>query len=66
MASAIIRHLLDLPQYDEYVLDEISDVNDPALRLYAKLGFTEFKRVKVKHTRFTGIGAYVSMRLVTG
>lgn len=64
VATAIIQHLLALPQYDEYVLETISDVNTPALRLYEKLGFTEFKRKKVRHTRLTGIGHYVSMRLV--
>lgn len=64
VASAIIRHLLDLPQYDEYVLDTIADINAPALHLYAKLGFTEFKRTRVHHAKITGIGAYVGMRLV--
>ncbi|MFI6740540.1 GNAT family N-acetyltransferase [Nonomuraea sp. NPDC050451] len=64
VASAIIKHLLDLPQYDEYVLDTIADINTPALRLYEKLGFTEFKRTKVRHAKFTGIGAYVGMRLI--
>ncbi|MFC4112860.1 GNAT family N-acetyltransferase [Nonomuraea zeae] len=62
--TAIIKHLLDLPQYDEYVLDTIADINAPALRLYERLGFTEFKRTKVRHTKITGIGAYVGMRLV--
>ncbi|MEQ4724656.1 GNAT family N-acetyltransferase [Nonomuraea sp. B19D2] len=64
VASAIIQHLLALPQYDEYVLDTIADINTPALRLYEKLGFTEFKRTKVHHAKITGIGAYVGMRLV--
>jgi ribosomal protein S18 acetylase RimI-like enzyme len=64
VATAIIKHLLDLPQYDEYVLDTIADVNTPALRLYEKLGFTEFKRTKVHHAKITGIGAYVGMRLI--
>ncbi|MBN6051537.1 GNAT family N-acetyltransferase [Nonomuraea sp. RK-328] len=64
VASAVIEHLLGLPQYDEYVLDTISDINTPALRLYEKLGFTEFKRTEVRHTKITGIGAYVGMRLV--
>ncbi|TYB62261.1 GNAT family N-acetyltransferase [Nonomuraea sp. PA05] len=64
VASAVIEHLLALPQYDEYVLDTIADINTPALRLYEKLGFTEFKRTKVHHKMITGIGAYVGMRLV--
>ncbi|MFC4015362.1 GNAT family N-acetyltransferase [Nonomuraea purpurea] len=63
VATAILTHLLALPQYDEYVLEEVSDINAPALRLYEKLGFREFKRRKVRHTRVTGIGHYLSLRL---
>ncbi|GAA0917992.1 GNAT family N-acetyltransferase [Nonomuraea longicatena] len=62
-ASAVLRHLLALPQYDEYVLEDISDINAPALHLYKKLGFTEYKRKKVNHTKRTGINFYVSMHL---
>lgn len=66
VATALLNHLLAMPQYSEYVLEEISDVNLPALRLYEKLGFREFKRKKVHHTWWTGINYYVSMRLVQG
>ncbi|WP_157549364.1 GNAT family N-acetyltransferase [Nonomuraea candida] len=64
VATALLTHLLALPQYDEYVLAEISDINTPALRLYEKLGFREFERTKVRHTQQTGINYYISMRLV--
>ncbi|MFI6299371.1 GNAT family N-acetyltransferase [Nonomuraea sp. NPDC050790] len=64
VATALLKHLLGLPQYDEYVLAEISDINTPALRLYEKLGFREFTREKVNHTKRTGINYYISMRLV--
>jgi ribosomal protein S18 acetylase RimI-like enzyme len=64
VATALLTHLLALPQYDEYVLAEISDVNTAALRLYDKLGFREFQRTKVRHTRKTGINYYISLRLV--
>ncbi|MFG1694402.1 GNAT family N-acetyltransferase [Nonomuraea sp. NPDC049309] len=64
VATALLTHLLALPQYDEYVLADIADTNTPALRLYEKLGFREFQRIRVRHTRRTGIRYYISMRLV--
>ncbi|WP_093152448.1 GNAT family N-acetyltransferase [Saccharopolyspora antimicrobica] len=63
-AKALLTHLLALPQYREYLLEEVSDINEPALRLYEKLGFREYKRKKVRHTRWSGINHYVSLRLV--
>ncbi|AOS64811.1 GNAT family N-acetyltransferase [Actinoalloteichus hymeniacidonis] len=64
VAKALLSHLLALPQYKVYVLEEIADTNAPALGLYTRLGFTEYRRRPVKHTRFTGINHYVSMKLV--
>ncbi|MEV0055865.1 hypothetical protein AB0H34_35880 [Saccharopolyspora shandongensis] len=59
-----IRRLVScFSQFKTYVLEDIADTNAPALGLYAKLGFREFKREKVRHTKRTGINAYVSMRL---
>ncbi|MFI6793035.1 hypothetical protein ACIBG4_37455 [Nonomuraea sp. NPDC050383] len=52
-----------MPQYDEYVLDEVSDINTPALRLYEELGFREFSRKRVHHFGISGIKYYVSLRL---
>lgn len=63
VATALITHLLALPQYREYVLETVSDINTPALNLYRKLGFVEYKRVPVKHTKLSGINYYVSLRL---
>ena len=62
-ATALITHLLALPQYREYVLETVSDINTPALNLYRKLGFEEYRRVPVKHTRVSGINCYVSLKL---
>jgi ribosomal protein S18 acetylase RimI-like enzyme len=64
VATAIIEHLLALPQYREYVLETVSDINTRALKLYKKLGFVEYKRVPVNHTKRTGISYYVSLKLV--
>jgi len=63
VATAIITHLLALPQYREYVLEAVSDINTPALNLYEKLGFVEYKRVPVSHTKRTGINHYISLKL---
>ncbi|MDA0566176.1 GNAT family N-acetyltransferase [Streptomonospora sp. S1-112] len=62
VATAILRHLLELPGYTEFVLEDVADTNTAALALYAKLGFTEYRRRKVSHTRWSGINAYVSLR----
>jgi ribosomal protein S18 acetylase RimI-like enzyme len=64
VATALITHFLALPQYREYVLETVSDINTPALNLYRKLGFVEYKRVPVKHTRLSGINYYVSLKLI--
>jgi ribosomal protein S18 acetylase RimI-like enzyme len=66
VATALIRHLLALPHYREYVLETVSDVNTPALNLYRKLGFEEYKRVPVRHTKLSGISYYVSLKLTQG
>lgn len=64
IATAIMEHLLAQPHYDEYVLEDIADSNTAAIRLYQKLGYQEFKRVRVRHTKQAGINHYISMRLV--
>jgi ribosomal protein S18 acetylase RimI-like enzyme len=64
VATALITHLLGLPQYREYVLETVSDINTPALNLYRKLGFVEYKRVPVRHTKRSGISYYVSLKLM--
>ena len=46
--TALLHHLLALPWYREYVLEDIKDANAPALHVYAKLGFTVCKRRKVR------------------
>ena len=64
VATALLRHLLALPGYREYVLEDIKDTNEPALGLYAKLGFTVYKRRKVRFARRAGFTELVSMKLV--
>lgn len=61
VASAIMSYLFTLPQYDEYVL-EVADTNANAVRLYQKIGFREFKRVKHKHSRLSGVNYLIYMK----
>jgi ribosomal protein S18 acetylase RimI-like enzyme len=64
VATALLDRLLAQPGYDEYVLEDIKDTNAPALGLYAKLGFTVYKRRKVRFARRAGFSELVSMKLL--
>lgn len=63
VATAILQRILELPRFRVYVLEEIKDTNAPALGLYRKLGFTEYKRRPVRFAKRAGFSAYVSMKL---
>ncbi|MFD1827106.1 MULTISPECIES: GNAT family N-acetyltransferase [Mumia] len=63
VATALLRHLLALPGYREFVLEDIKDTNASALAVYAKLGFTVYKRKKVRFARRVGFTELVSMKL---
>jgi len=62
VATALMRRLLELPS-NEFVLRDIKDTNVPALRLYAKLGFTEIQRRRIRFAKRAGFSAYISMGL---
>ena len=64
VATALLHHLLALPEYREYVLEDIKDTNAPALSVYAKLGFTVYKRRTVRFAKRAGFTELVSMKLV--
>jgi ribosomal protein S18 acetylase RimI-like enzyme len=64
VGTALLTRLLDLPAYREYVVEEIKDTNAAALGLYAKLGFTEYKRRSERFAKRAGFSEYISMRLV--
>ena len=64
VGTALLRHLVGLPEYCEYVLEDIKDTNEPALGLYAKLGFRVHKRRKVRFARRAGFTELLSMKLV--
>jgi ribosomal protein S18 acetylase RimI-like enzyme len=60
IASAIIKYFLNNPAYDEFIL-EVADTNIDAVRLYKKLGFVEFARIKEMHTEVSGINYLLYM-----
>jgi ribosomal protein S18 acetylase RimI-like enzyme len=66
LGTALLEHLLALPDYREYVLEEIKDTNAAALALYAKLGFTVYKRRPERFAKRAGFSEYLSMKLVQG
>ena len=62
-ARTLLQQLIQLPQYQVFVLEEIKDTNVPALGLYRSLGFAEYKRRRVHHSIVSGFHYYVSMKL---
>lgn len=64
VATTLLRHVLALPDYKEYVLRDIKDTNASALGLYSKLGFHESRRRPVRFAKLAGFSAYLSMNLV--
>jgi ribosomal protein S18 acetylase RimI-like enzyme len=60
-AFKLINHIMANNQYNEYIL-EVADTNTCAVRLYEKLGFCEFHRVKERNTKQSGINFLVYMK----
>lgn len=65
-ASEIIRHILKNAPYNDYVIEEVADTNIPAMKLYKKLGFEEYKRTAFpeKRARKSGINNLLSLKYV--
>ena len=62
VASAIIKHLLTLPEYKNYIL-EVADTNTNAFELYKKLGFKEICRKELKFgKKYAGLNYFVYMK----
>ena len=60
-ASGLLRHIMETTPFDSYIL-EVASSNTPAIRLYEKLGFAEFRRVEQKHKKQSGFDYYLYMR----
>lgn len=61
VASAIMTHIFESTPYDVYAL-EVADTNANAVKLYEKLGYSEFLRVKQKHSKKSGVNYLVYMK----
>ncbi|WP_028594277.1 GNAT family N-acetyltransferase [Paenibacillus assamensis] len=65
-ASAIVRHMLDYAPFEQFFIEEVADTNTPAMNLYHKLGFQEYKRksLPAKRAAKIGINHIVSLKYV--
>lgn len=61
VATAIMNHILKSTPYNIYVL-EVADTNTSAIKLYEKLEYTEFLRIKQNHSKRSGVNHLVYMR----
>ena len=61
VASAIMNHIFNSTPYDVYEL-EVADTNTNAVKLYEKLGYSEFLRIKQKHSKQSGVNNLVYMK----
>lgn len=66
IASQIIGHIIENTPYNDYLIEEVADTNIPAMRLYEKLGFKEYRRkpIPVKIAKKNGINNLLSLKYV--
>lgn len=66
VASQIIHYVFENTPYNDYVIDEVADTNIPAMKLYTKLGFEEYKRKPIpeKMAKKNGINNLLSLKYV--
>lgn len=64
VASQIIEHIIENTPYNDFIIDEVADTNIPAMRLYEKLGFEEYKRKPMpeKMAKKNGINHLLSLK----
>jgi len=65
-ASQVISYILESTPYKEYLIEEVADTNIPAMKLYEKLGFKEYKRKSLprKQAENNGINHLLSLKYV--
>ncbi|MDV4151331.1 N-acetyltransferase [Clostridium sp. AL.422] len=56
VASQIISHIISNTPYREYLIEEVADTNTPAMNLYKKLGFKEYRRIPITQNKAKKIG----------
>jgi ribosomal protein S18 acetylase RimI-like enzyme len=66
VASQIMQYIFDNTPYSEYIIEEVADTNIPAMNLYKKIGFEEYKRIPVpeKNAKKIGINYLISLKLI--
>lgn len=66
VASQIISYIIRNTTYREYLIEEVADTNTPAMNLYKKLGFKEYKRIPVpqKRAQKIGINNFISLKYI--
>ncbi|WP_331457454.1 GNAT family N-acetyltransferase [Bacillus sp. FJAT-18017] len=66
VASQIIQYILENTPYNDYIIEEVADTNTPAMRLYKKLGFVEYKRKPIpeKIAKKIGINNFLSLKYI--
>jgi len=64
VGSLLIRHILEHTPYEEYVIEEVADTNIPAMKLYNKLGFEEYRRKPIPpiQAKKIGINNFLALR----
>lgn len=66
VASKIMLYIIENTPFQEYIIEEVADTNIPAMKLYEKLGFTEYKSKPVpqKEAEKIGIHRFVSLKFL--
>lgn len=57
---------MEMTPFEQYMIEEVADTNLPAMKLYRKLGFEEYKRKQLSTSaaKKSGIQHMVSLRHV--
>lgn len=65
-ASQVITYIIESTPYKVYLIEEVADTNIPAIKLYEKLGFKEYKRKSFsrKVAEKNGINHLISLEYV--
>ncbi|MEH7379171.1 N-acetyltransferase [Bacillus sp. JJ1533] len=67
VASQIIQHIIENTQFQDYVIEEVADTNTPAMRLYEKMGFEEYRRKPMpkKIAKKIGVNNFLSLKYIS-
>ncbi|MEG0774608.1 GNAT family N-acetyltransferase [Clostridium sp.] len=66
VATQIINYIISNTTYVQYLIEEVADTNTPAMNLYKKLGFKEYKRMPIpqKRAEKIGIDNFIALKYV--